>query len=434
VLPLSHALVTAFAVLLFAAQSTSTSPAPESLNALRAALPILNKNLDAVIAFWHPRVIDRAHGGYRVAFDAGGKPTADGSKMIVTQARMLWLFARLARAGYHQDEMRAAATHGYRFLVDRMWDRRYGGYLWEVDETGEHATDPSKVTYGEAFALYGLSEYARATGDAESLQRATDLFELIDARAHDSVHGGYFELFEQDWSAPASSKASPIGGPPGAKLMNTHLHLLEAFADYVRASGSAKARERLYELIAIEGSAVVRKDLTACTDQYRRDWTPILDPPAAVVSYGHDIENVWLLADAVETVGQSNAPWLDLYRRLFAYSETYGYDGARGGFFYRGAFRERASELQKVWWVQAEGLMSALTMYRLTREPHYAEVFERTLAWIDGRQTDWRVGEWFAEVQPDGSTTGVKGDRWKEGYHNGRALIESIRTIDDLTH
>jgi mannobiose 2-epimerase len=141
---------------------------------------------------------------------------------------------------------------------------------------------------------------------------------------------------------------------------------------------------------------------------------------------------VWLLADAVETVGHSNGPWLDLYRRLFDYSQRHGYDAAQGGFFYRGGFNEPASGREKVWWVQAEALMSALTMYRLTREPRYAQVFEETLRWVAERQTDWRAGEWFAEVHPDGSTTGVKGDRWKEGYHNGRALIESIRIIGEL--
>jgi mannobiose 2-epimerase len=292
--------------------------------------------------------------------------------------------------------------------------------------------DSTKVIYGQAFALYALSEYARLTHDATVLARATELFDLVDRHAHDGTFGGYFELFERDWSPPAASKASPIGGGPGAKLMNTHLHLLEAVAEYYRASGSTRARERLVELVTIEGSTVVRKELTACTDEYRRDWTPVVEGAAARVSYGHDIENVWLLADAVETLGHSNALWLDLYRRLFDYSYRHGYDRQQGGFFSRGAFNAPADEREKIWWVQAEGLVSALTMFRLTGETAYARVFEETLRWIDEKQTDWRSGEWFAEVLPDGATRGVKGDRWKAGYHNGRALIESLRIIEAL--
>ena len=429
-----HAAVAFLIALLQLSTTTTMQPGGGDAARLRATLPALRRNLDeAVVRFWYPRVVDRAHGGYRVAFEADGKPSADGSKMIVTQARMLWLFARLARAGHQAPEMREAAAHGYRFLVDRMRDRRHGGYVWEVDETGTRVTDPTKVIYGQAFALYALSEYARLTNDAGVLARATELFELVDGRARDATYGGYFEVFEADWSPPPPAKASPIGGAPGAKLMNTHLHLLEAFAEYYRASRSPLARERLFELVAIEGSTVVRKALTACTDEYRRDWTPVLDGTAARVSYGHDIENVWLLADAVETLGQSNALWLDLYRRLFDYSYRYGYDREQGGFLNRGAFNAPADQREKIWWVQAEGLMGALTMYRLTREPEYARVFEQTLQWVNEKQTDWAAGEWFAEVLPDGSTRGVKGDRWKEGYHNGRALIESIRIIESLT-
>ena len=115
---------------------TAPQPRDEDAVRLRATLPVLRKNLEeAVVRFWYPRVVDRVHGGYRVAFDADGKPSADGSKMIVTQARMLWLFSRLARAGQRAPEMREAAAHGYRFLVDRMRDPQHGGYFWEVDET-----------------------------------------------------------------------------------------------------------------------------------------------------------------------------------------------------------------------------------------------------------------------------------------------------------
>ena len=146
---------------------------------------------------------------------------------------MLWLFARLARAGYRVPEMREGATHGYRFLIDRMWDRQHGGYVWEVDESGARVIDAAKVIYGESFALYALSEYARATGDAGALSHATEMFELIDARAHDATYGGYFEAVRAGLVRAARHRSRRRSAArAGAKLMNTHLHLLEAFAEY----------------------------------------------------------------------------------------------------------------------------------------------------------------------------------------------------------
>jgi mannobiose 2-epimerase len=405
---------------------------PEA-QAMKALAPEIRTNLEqAVVGFWYPRSIDAAHGGYILAFDDAGAPAGSPHKMIVSQARMVWFFARLARSGHRAPEMKAAAAQGFRFLRDRMWDADHGGFYWEVDAAGTRVTDPAKSLYGQSFGLYALSEYHRATGDEQALALATRLFDLIVRHGRDPVHGGYFEQCTRAWDRPPEGTKSHIGGPADAKLMNTHLHLLEAFAEYYRASGRAEARERLHELITIETNAVVRKRLTACTDQYRRDWTPILEGRGARVSYGHDLENIWLVADAVETVGQSNGPLVDLYRRLFAYSRRYGFDRVRGGVYSTGRFRRRADEREKVWWVQAETLVSALTMYRLTGAKEYAGAFERTWRWVQTRQTDWKGGDWHNEVRPDGTPTGPKASQWKEAYHQGRALILCLEMIESL--
>jgi mannobiose 2-epimerase len=405
---------------------------PETL-ALKALAPEIRKNLeDAVVAFWYPRSIDAVNGGYVLAVDASGALAGSPHKMIVSQARMVWLFARLARTGHRVPEMKAAAAQGVRFLRDRMWDAEHGGFYWEVDAAGTRVTDPSKSTYGQAFGLYALSEYYRATGDEQALALATRLFDLIVRFARDPEHGGYYDVSTRAWGRPPEDAASHIGGPPGAKLMNTHLHLLEAFAEYYRASGRAEARERLHELITIETNTVVRKPLTACTDLYRRDWTPILEGRGARVSYGHDLENIWLVADAVDTVGQANGPLVDLYRALFAYSRRYGFDEVGGGVYATGRFRHRADERNKIWWVQAETLVSALTMYRLTGDREYADAFMRTWRWVHTRQTDWKNGDWFNELRPDGTPTGPKASQWKEGYHQGRALIVCLELLEAM--
>lgn len=214
--------------------------------------------------------------------------------------------------------------------------------------------------------------------------------------------------------------------------MNTHLHLLEAVTAYYRASGCSRAQRRLGELITIQSSAVVHDGIGACTDWYLPDWTPILQGAWAQVSYGHDLENIWLLADAVEAIGSSNRNWIDLFSQIFNHAHRYGWDTRHGGFFYCGALNQPALEQQKVWWVQAEALLGSLTLFRLTQSPRYVEVFEQTLHCVMERQTDWRRGEWHAEVHPDGSVRGAKANRWKEGYHNGRALIFSIEIINSL--
>ncbi len=405
-------------------------PAEDRSDLAKKYVPKFEKILKENIAsFWLTKSIDRVNGGYTINFGPKSEPKGEGTKMIVTQARTVWLFSRLARAGYGGKEYLDAADVGYRFLKEKMWDAKNGGFYWEVDVTGNQKLKPRKHLYGQSFGLYAVSEYYLASQRKDVLEFAVRLFNLLEAKSHDNIYGGYIEFFNEDWTPAPASEGSYMGGDPSLKLMNTHLHLLEAMTTFYRASKLPLARERLLELINIESNAVVRKGLGACTDKYQRDWTPRLEGDYARVSYGHDIENVWLLMDACEAAGVSNHPFLDLYRALFDYSLKYGYDEGSGGFYDSGPFNQPADRRDKVWWVQSEAIVSALYMHRLTQDPKYLPIFEKTAEFIEKNMVDWENGEWHANITPEGKPQGDKANTWKAGYHNGRAMIECLEIL-----
>lgn len=389
-------------------------------------VPKLARNLENIVRFWHPACLDHVNGGYFVNFDASGAKLPEQPKMIVTQARMLWFFSRLARDG-RPEHLKSAAL-GFRFLTEKMWDHEFGGFYWEVDVTGKEKVRPKKHLYGQSFALYALSEYYLASGREDVLRFATRLFNLLEEKSHDAEYGGYIEFFNRDWSRPSAEEISYMGEPE-MKLMNTHLHLLESVTAYYRASNRMIARERLLELITIQSNSVVRKDLGACTDKYERDWTPRLDSGYARVSYGHDLENIWLLIDACRAADISVPPLMDLFRTLWRYSVRYGYDTGEGGFYDSGLFNQPADRRQKVWWVQAEVIVAALYLYQVTGDPEYRRIFEKTYEFIETKMTDWQNGEWHEQIYPDGRVDAVKGHRWKAAYHNGRAMIECLKVL-----
>lgn len=395
-----------------------------------STIPGLEKILQENIAsFWYNKSIDRVNGGYTINFDSKGESKGPGTKMIVTQARTLWLFARLVRAGYGSDEYLEAAEHGYRFLKEKMWDAENGGFYWQVDATGNEKLMPRKHLYGQSFALYAISEYYLATERQDVLDFAISFFNLLEEKSHDKIYGGYVEFFNADWTPVPAGETSYMGAPAEMKLMNTHLHLLEAMTTFYRASGLPLARERLLELINIQSNAVVRKDLGACTDKYDRDWTPRLDAAYARVSYGHDIENIWLLMEACDAAGMSNYPFGDLYRTLFSYSFRHGYDQGAGGFYDSGLFNQPADSLTKVWWVEAEAIVSSLYMYRFANDPQYLDVFEQTYNYIQNSLVDWENGEWHSSITTRGAVQGDKASNWKAGYHNGRSMIECLEIL-----
>ena len=421
-------------ILAVSASLSNLCSAGDNMELAEVYVPKLEKMLNEnIVSFWLSKSLDHKNGGYIINFGPKGQKKRGGTKMIVTQARTLWLFSRLAESDYGQREHLEAAELGYEFLTDKMWDKDNGGFYWEVDMTGEKKLQPYKHLYGQAFALYGISEYYMVTKNQEVLDFATQIFNLIDTKAHDDIYGGYIESFDTDWNLLPANASSSMGSKGDEKLMNTHLHLLEAFATYYRASKSPLAYKRLMELILIQSNTVVRKSLGACTDRYERNWTPKLWAGYSIVSYGHDIENVWLLMDACDAVGLSNRPLMDLYKTLYDYSLKFGYDEANGGFFDSGPFNQPASRRSKTWWVQAEGLVGSLYMYRVTGNSKYLSVFEKTYNFVDEYVADWEYGEWHSETTADGvAQAGDKAQPWKCGYHNGRAMIECIEVLKAL--
>src|SRR2546429_560248 len=81
----------------------------------------------------------------------------------------------------------AAAKTGFDFLEGKFRDRAHGGYFAKVTDDGK-PTDRHKHVYLNAFALYALAAYHRASGDPAALAAVKDLFQTLEAKAHHNTH------------------------------------------------------------------------------------------------------------------------------------------------------------------------------------------------------------------------------------------------------
>jgi mannobiose 2-epimerase len=180
-------------------------------------------------------------------------------------------------------------------------------------------------------------------------------------------------------------------------------------------------------------NAVVRKTVGACTESHRRDWTPLSGKHYDRVRYGHDIENVWLLMEACTNAGLARATLSDLHRTLFDYALGHGFDWRHGGFFEAGRLGSAADAKDKLWWVQAEALVAALSMYAVSKEPRYLSCFLQTLDWVISRQADWKHGEWHSRMYRGRPRDEPKAGAWKDPYHQGRAVLRCLELVSDLS-
>ena len=376
-----------------------------------------------ILPFWLPATLDRRHGGYALNHGPDGRWRGPARKRLVTQARTLWFFARLARSPLSKPAHVEAAEHGWRFLRDRLLDRRYGGYLWEVEADGRPRQD-GKHLYGQTFAIYALAEYARAAKDREALALARETFRLLERHAHDARHGGYRECFRRDWTPLRDGRRGLLGQPAGLKLQNTHLHVLEALTALLDVDGGRDVRERLEEVRDLLLGPFARPGGLGLREALEHNLSPARADTGRV-SYGHDLETVFLLIEAARALGC--APPVAV-RGLFEHALLHGFDRARGGFFAGGPAGGTADDRRKVWWVQAEALVSALTMHQLTGEAAFLGCFARTLAWIATRQAV-PGGDWHAEVLEDGTIRGDRAGAWKDPYHQGRAVLRCLEVL-----
>jgi cellobiose epimerase len=378
---------------------------------------------NSIISFWFPRALDPA-GGYHVCWDRRGRRTRD-ERGSLSQARMLYVFARTARFGYRTDLMLDAAEHGFRYLRDVLWDDEHGGFGWSF-------TDPRKVTYGNAFALFGLAEYIRAGGGDDVRALAIRTLDALETHAHDDAHGGYAELFAPDWSPVGPRDTSPLDmRPPTDKLLNTQMHMMEAMVAAHRVNLDARAKTRAIELVEVIASRAVRGRFGApLTDAWGADWRARkLD---RTVRYGHLIEGAWLLVDSADAVGAHQDAARATADRLAAYVQQYGTDPETGGIWHSGNLGRTAGDRRYEWWAQAEALMAYTWRWTESFDTADADRLRRVWSFIRNHVEDRVVGEWHDELDTARNGQGPKGGAWKDGYHPTRALLDSATRLRKL--
>jgi mannobiose 2-epimerase len=404
---------------------------------LQLAKQLEKQLFEGVLAPWFPKLVDRRHGGFGPHVGYDFSPQSDNGKFLVFQSRMTWVAAQVAmRFPERRAEYLSYLEHGIGELGDKLWDRKEGGFFWETDENGRPLI-AEKHVYGMSFAMYAASAAARATGDRRALDLAMRTFEWLETRAHDDAHGGYYEALSREGkpilAGHGDATIDGIGTLYGRKSMNTHIHALEALTALYGACGGEHVKKRLSEIFFLVRDRIVDKD-GFLTLFFTPDWRPIPDDD----SYGHDVETAFLLGEAADALGMAADPTtLAVSRRLVDHALELGWDETHGGFYDKGTPGGKATGLEKIWWVQAEGMNGLLLMHeRYGKETdRYYRAFLKEWTFVDQYVVDRKYGDWFWSVGPAGEPDTQhheKGGMWKDPYHQGRALMQSIERLHRL--
>ncbi len=411
----------------------------QSIDALAEEISAHEREL---LQTWYPRVLDTEYGGYYSNFDANWQLMDEQPKMIVTQARHVWT-ASQAFMRYPTDSLYLdVARHGFNFLRDHMWDATHGGFYWLVNQQGRPLlTGPNayKRAYGNAFGVYALAAYAKASNTPEALAFAQQAFTWLDTHSHDPVHGGYFQFLSQTGAASAEG----YGGTP-PKDQNSSIHLLEAFTELYGVWPDPTVRSRLEEMLTLV------RDTMVYDNQYLQlffdaQWQPLSyrDSSAAArtaniyldhVSVGHDVETAFLMREAAHALGIPDEQTIRVGKSMVDHALMVGWDDETGGFYdyiYYLKDSTHATVLRdtKNWWAQAEGMNALLLMHTLypEDEAQYFDKFTQQWAFINDYLIDHDRGGWYSgslDKQP-ARIRSPKAGIWKGNYHTIRSLMHS---------
>ncbi len=396
--------------------TTYTSP---ELVSLRNEVQSELKN--NILPYWSGKCID-PKGGFigRIKGDGTVEPNAE--KGAVLNARILWAFSASYRV-LGNPKYLETATRAKREIIDRFYDKEFGGVFWSLDKDS-NPLDTKKQIYAIGFAIYGLSEYARATGDEEAKEYAVKLFNDIEAHSFDREKNGYFEALTREWNPIADMRLSAKDANEH-KTMNTHLHIIEPYTALYRIWKDDVLKERIQNLLYIFREKILDRQTGHLQLFFDDDWNSKYN----IVSFGHDIEASWLLHEAATVIGE-DIEELKSDIKLIADAAGEGYI-PDGGMIYELHKDSGALDADRHWWVQAETVVGYLNIYELCDDVSALHKALNTWKFIREHIVDKEKGEWFWSLKADGTRnrTDDKAGFWKCPYHNTRMCLEVIERI-----
>ena len=409
-----------------------------------------------ILPFWLEKMQDNENGGFYGRIDGSGVLHPDAEKGAILNARILWTFSAAYRV-LEKEELLEAATRAKDYLVDHFIDPEYGGVYWSVDYKGE-PLDTKKQFYAIAFAIYGLSEYARATGDREALEYALDLYDCIEEHAFDDEQNGYIEACTREWGKIGDMRLSELDANY-PKSQNTHLHIMEAYANLLRCLKEMRAQEQCdyvpaigsvlpvgisvppETMVSVEGA--LRNIISIFIDKILNPETNHLDlffdmnwtrGAGHLESYGHDIECSWLLHEAALVLGDENL--LEKVENVVQKVAKASEKGLRedGSMIHEANLDTGHVDDDLHWWVQAENVVGWFNIWQHFGDEEAFKKSEKCWHYIKENLVDFDNGEWYWSRHPDGTLNTVddKAGFWKCPYHNSRMCLEIIERTAEV--
>jgi N-acylglucosamine 2-epimerase len=380
------------------------------LDLYRAAL------LDDVLPFWS-----------RHAFDANGAINtciADDGAIISrdhwnwSQWRAVWVWSKLYNTIEPRREWLDRALGVYQF-VTAHGPLEDGHWPLLLDGDGNVLRGYESL-YVDGFAIYGLAELLRATGDAKVRDYALRTYRAAQTAL----------------DAPDPPPAYPYPIPRGTIAHGMSMIFSLAFHELAEATGQSEMHESAIVHHRRVMDVFLRRDRNVVLEFVSDDGRELPPPDGTAVVPGHAIESMWFQMHIARANGDlaTSRRAADTIRRHL----ELGWDPEFGGLLLAidADGREEvgwAHAEKKFWWPHTEALYATLLAYEVTGEPWCLEWHDRVREYCYAHFPVPGHGEWRQKLDRRGnSITETLVLPVKDPFHLPRALIYCVEVLKRL--
>lgn len=376
--------------------------------------------------------------GYRtrITKNGGKRPESNNLQETDTLSRLVYGLSSTYLLNGNPRVLKAAAAL-VRYQRERMRietpDGRHVYWLHAVRDgqpvlASRFADDEGTIPlYEQIYAIAGLTQYYRVTGDTDVLadiEKSVRFMEAYywDGAPADPLARGFFSHVH-----PGTLRAADAGGQNALKKnwnsVGDHLPAyLENLYLGTRDPRYLKLMKDLGTLIATHfpdpSSPFVRERFDAT---WNPDTTYAWQQNRGVV--GHNLKIAWCLTRLYDLTG--DAVFLDVAKAAADKMLVFGQDPRRGGWYDvierlpdpRTGRYELTWHDRKAWWQQEQGILAYYVLYGATGADKYLHSARAGAGFFNLAFLDHDDGEVFFDVQADG-TPFLSGDRADKGSHS----------------
>jgi len=360
---------------------------------------------DTALPFWADVGVDRECGGFTERLNLTTAAPENPFKRMRVQARQIYVFSHAHLLGWNGPGLELAAR-AVDFITKNGWTPGRG---WaRVLARDGIIADGTLDLYDQAFVLYALGWFIKASGDAGAANLAKETLEAVREHLRHPSGRGYMH----------------VRPPTEPWLQNPHMHMLEAAISLAQATNDAVYLEEGRDLARLFRTTFYDRATRTLAEYYDDHWNRMPGERGKITEPGHHFEWTWLLYAYRKLTGEDV---LAEARGLYDFAEQYGVDRETGLSVDEVRDDGRVLSASVRTWPQTEALKANLAQMEFEGRDTRARVQKISDNLFDVFLDQPVRGTWIDHFESDRRTPKVKIVPASTLYHVFLAFSEVIR-------